>query len=71
MGRKLVNLVDVSAHEVSDFPGQRNELFFFLSWKKCNQWLYFLAISATNILSMMWHGRKEGFSLEPKTMRTL
>jgi hypothetical protein len=31
---KLVNLVDVSAHKVSDFPGQRNELFFFLVMEK-------------------------------------
>ena len=34
MGRKLVNLVDVSAHKVSDFPGQRNEMFFFLIMEK-------------------------------------
>ena len=34
MGSNLVNLVDVSAHEVSDFPGQRNELFFFLVMEK-------------------------------------
>jgi hypothetical protein len=34
MGGKLVNLVDVSAHKVSDFPGQRNELFFFLVMEK-------------------------------------
>ena len=34
MGDKLINLVDVSAHKVSDFPGQRNELFFFLVMEK-------------------------------------
>jgi hypothetical protein len=34
MGGKLINLVDVSAHEVSDFLGQRNELFFFLVMEK-------------------------------------
>jgi hypothetical protein len=52
------------------FQGRGVNYFFFLSWKKCNQWLYCLDISATNILSMMWHGRKAGFSLEVKTMRT-
>jgi hypothetical protein len=34
MGDILVNLVDVSAHEVSDFPRKRNELFFFLVMEK-------------------------------------
>jgi hypothetical protein len=34
MGGKLVNIVDVSSHEVSDFLGQRNELFFFLVMEK-------------------------------------
>jgi hypothetical protein len=34
MGKKLVNLVDVSTHKVSDFPGKRNELFFFLVMEK-------------------------------------
>jgi hypothetical protein len=34
MGNKIVNLIDVFAHEVFDFPGQRNELFFFLIMEK-------------------------------------
>jgi hypothetical protein len=31
---EFVNLVDVFAHEVPDFPGQRNELFFSLVMEK-------------------------------------
>jgi hypothetical protein len=34
MGGKLVNLIDVSIHKFSDFPGKRNELFFFLVMEK-------------------------------------
>jgi hypothetical protein len=34
MGGKLINLVDVSIHKVSDFPGKRNDLFFFLVMEK-------------------------------------
>ena len=41
MGDKLVNLVDVSTHEVSDFPGQRNELFFFLIMEKMQPMVVF------------------------------
>jgi hypothetical protein len=34
MACEIVNLVDVFEHEVPDFPGQRNELFFSLSMEK-------------------------------------
>jgi hypothetical protein len=34
MSCEFDNLVDISAHEVCDFPGQRNELFFFLVMEK-------------------------------------
>jgi hypothetical protein len=35
------------------FHGRGMNCFFLLPWKKCNQWLYFLAISVTNILFVM------------------
>jgi hypothetical protein len=53
------------------FQGRGMNYFFLLSWKKCNQWLYCLAISVTKILSVMWHGRKARFYLEPKIIITL
>jgi hypothetical protein len=34
MGGKLINIVDVSVLEVSNFPGQWNELFFFSYYGK-------------------------------------
>jgi hypothetical protein len=34
MGGKLINRVDVYAHEVFEFLGKRNELLFFLVMKK-------------------------------------